>query len=76
VKAKPVVLHEVAAQDVDAALVHSMEKGGDALALDYIEAIEAAFRHISAHAASGSPRYAIELDLLGLRFWPRKRFPI
>ena len=74
-KAKPIVLREVAARDVDAALVHYMEEGGDSLALDFIAAIEAAFRHIGAHAASGSPRYAIELDLPDLRCWPLKRFP-
>jgi toxin ParE1/3/4 len=56
VKAKPVVLREVAARDVDAVLVHYLEEGGDSLARDFIEAIEAAFRHIGAHAASGSSR--------------------
>lgn len=74
-KAKPVVLREVAARDVDEALAHYIEEGGDALALDFIDAIEAALRHICAHPASGSPRYGIELDLPDLRFWPLKRFP-
>ena len=27
------------------------------------------------HPASGSPRYAHELDLPDLRFWPLKRYP-
>jgi toxin ParE1/3/4 len=75
VKAKPVVLREVAARDVDAVLVHYLEEGGDSLARDFIEAIEAAFRHIGAHAASGSSRYAVELDVPDLRFWPLKGFP-
>ena len=73
-KAKPVVLREVAARDVDAALVHYLKEGGDALARDFIEAMEAAFRHSGAHAASGSARDAIELDLPDLRSWPLKGF--
>jgi toxin ParE1/3/4 len=32
-------------------------------------------RHIGAHPASGSPRYAHLLDLPGLRVWPIRRFP-
>jgi toxin ParE1/3/4 len=45
------------------------------LALSFIDALESAFRHLPVHAESGSPRYASELDLPGLRYWPLKQFP-
>jgi hypothetical protein len=31
--------------------------------------------HIGRHPATGSPRYALDLNLPGLRFWPLKRYP-
>ena len=40
-----------------------------------MEAIEQAFRYIGRHPATGSTRYAQELDLPGLRCWPVKRYP-
>jgi toxin ParE1/3/4 len=75
VKVKPVILRELASQDVDEALAYYLGEGGDSLALDFIDAIETAFRHIGAHPGSGSPRYAIELDLQDVRSWQLKRFP-
>jgi toxin ParE1/3/4 len=72
---KPVVLREVAARDVDEALTHYIHEGGAPVALGFIDALEAALRHIGAHAAAGSPRYAVELDLPGVRSWPVKGFP-
>lgn len=50
-------------------------KESETATLDFIDAVETAFRHISAHPGSGSPRYAIELDLPDVRFWRLKRFP-
>ena len=40
-----------------------------------IDALEQAYTHISRHPASGSPRYAHELNLRGLKVWPLKRYP-
>jgi toxin ParE1/3/4 len=74
VKPKPVVLREVAAQDVEDALAHYVEEGGPSLGLDFVDAFEAAVRHIAAHLQSGSPRYAIELGLPEVRCWTLKRF--
>ena len=34
-----------------------------------------AYAHIGRHPASGSPRYAHELNLPGLRFWSLARYP-
>ena len=44
-------------------------------ALGFIDALEAAFAHVARAPASGSPRYAQELDLPGLRSWPLERYP-
>ncbi|MHB9101896.1 MAG: type II toxin-antitoxin system RelE/ParE family toxin [Sulfuricella sp.] len=37
--------------------------------------LEQAYKHITRHPATGSTRYAHELDLPGLRSWPLKRYP-
>ena len=44
-------------------------------ALGFVEALEAVYEHIRRAPATGSPRYAHELNLPGLRFWPCKRYP-
>jgi toxin ParE1/3/4 len=75
VKLKPVVLREVAAQDVEAALSHYVEQSGPSLGLAFVDALEAAIRHIAVHPQSGSARYAMELGLPEVRFWNLKRFP-
>jgi toxin ParE1/3/4 len=75
VKVKPVVPREQAERDVDEAISHHVQEGGADLALRFIDALEAAMRHVGTHPATGSPRYATELNLPGLRGWPLKRFP-
>jgi toxin ParE1/3/4 len=79
VKAKIVVPRTVADQDVDQAIDYYLGEGegegaADA-ALGFVDELEKAYAHISRQAASGSPRYAHELNLPGLRFWPLTRFP-
>jgi toxin ParE1/3/4 len=64
-----------AERDIDDAIDYYFGEGGADLALSFVDALESAFRHLEVHAESGSPRYAIELDLPGLRFWPLKQFP-
>ena len=44
-------------------------------ALAFVEALEQAYRHVQRQPGSGSPRYAHQLKLPGLRFWGCKRFP-
>jgi len=75
VKRKAVILRGIAAQDVDAAIDYYFAEGGDALALAFVDAVEAALTYVAAHPSSGSPRYGIELGLPELRSWPVKRFP-
>ena len=74
-KSKPVIPRELANRDVDEAVDHYLSDGADQAALGFIEALEQAYAHIGRHPASGSPRYAHELNLPGLRFWPLTRYP-
>ena len=74
-KTKPVVPREQARQDVDDALAYYLAQDAEAAALGFIDALEQAYAHIGRHPATGSPRYAHELNLPGLRFWPLPRYP-
>lgn len=72
---KPVIPRALASRDVDQAIDHYLDEGGERVGLGFIDALERAYRHIARHPASGAPRYAQELDLPGLRAWPLKRYP-
>ena len=64
-----------ARQDIDEALNYYVSEASDEVALQFIDALEAAYRHLLEHPASGSLRYSYELDLPGLRTWPLQGFP-
>lgn len=70
-----VVLRAAAEQDVEDALSHYFVEGGQSLASDFIDAFEAALHHVASHPESGSPRYALELELPDVRCWSLKQFP-
>ena len=72
---KPVVLHERARRDIDEAIEHYLSEAGPAVALNYIDALEASLRQIGEQPASGSPRHAHELEIPGLRFRSVGGFP-
>ncbi len=72
---KPVIPRALASRDVDQAIDHYLDEGGERVGLGFIDVLEKAYRHIARHPASGAPRYAQELDLPGLRAWPLKRYP-
>lgn len=74
-KAKSVIPREQAKRDVDDAIAYYLSEGSESAALGFIDSLEQAYIHIGRHPATGSPRYAHELDLPGLRSWPLKRFP-
>ncbi|MFO0444612.1 MAG: type II toxin-antitoxin system RelE/ParE family toxin [Betaproteobacteria bacterium] len=74
-QATPVVPRARARQDVEDALRHCMAEDAQAAALGFIDALEQAYAHIGRHPATGSPRYAHELNLPGLRSWPLSRYP-
>ena len=42
---------------------------------DFVDALEIAVAHVQRAPGTGSPRYAHELDLPGLRFWSLRKFP-
>lgn len=60
--------------DVLEAVDHCAETSAQA-ADAFVDALEKAYLHIRRHPATGSPRYAHELNLPGLRFWCLTRYP-
>ena len=72
---KPVVLRERARRDIDQAVERYLAEAGPEVALAFIDALEGAFRAIGGRPAAGSPRYAHELDIPGLRSRRAGRFP-
>ncbi|HEY9067576.1 MAG TPA: type II toxin-antitoxin system RelE/ParE family toxin [Burkholderiaceae bacterium] len=71
---KPLVRRARADTDVEAAIDHYLTESAE-IALGFVDALEAAYAHIRRAPATGSPRYAHELNLPGLRFWPCRRYP-
>ena len=75
-KSKPVVPTRQAQQDLETGIDHYLfEEGSEAAALGFITAVEEAFERLGKNPAMGSPRYAYELDLPGLRSWSLNRYP-
>lgn len=74
-KVKPVRPRVQANRDVDEAVDHYLDEASEEVALRFLDALERAYTHIGRQPASGSPRYARELTIPGLRFWPLRRFP-
>lgn len=74
-RTKPVWPRALANRDVDEAIAHYVNEGAQQAALGFIDALEQAFGHIGRHPATGSSRYAHELSLPGLRFWPLTHYP-
>ena len=72
---KQIIPRQRANRDVDEAVDYYLRDAGEKAALGFIDALDRAYRHIARHPATGSPRYAHELDLPGLRSWPLKRYP-
>lgn len=74
-KAKPVIPRALSTQDVEEAINYYLSENAEQAALGFIDALEQAYSHIGRHPATGSSRYAHELDLPGLRSLPLKRYP-
>lgn len=51
-----------------------IDLAGQVLPINLVN-LEQAYAHISGHPATGSPRYAHELNLPGLRYWPLAHYP-
>lgn len=74
-KRKPIVPREQANRDVDDVVAYYLREATGAVALGFIDALEQGYAHISRYPTTGSPRYAHELNLPGLRAWPLTRYP-
>ncbi|MBV8796373.1 MAG: type II toxin-antitoxin system RelE/ParE family toxin [Hyphomicrobiales bacterium] len=72
---KPVLLRDLARRDVEAAVDYYVRIAGPDIALSFIDALQSAYRAIGDRPALGSPRYAQELVLPGLRSLAVKGFP-
>ncbi len=72
---KPISPRELADRDVEAAVDYYIREAGPDVALGFIDALQTAFQTIADHPAAGSPRYAHELSLPGLRSRGVKRYP-
>lgn len=60
---------------MDAAVDHYREVAGELVALGFVDALQKGIGHICRHPGSGSTRYAVDLNLPGLRSWPLRRYP-
>ncbi len=72
---KPVVLRERARRDIEEAVDHYLAEAGPAVTLSFAGALEDVHRRIGQQPENGSPRYAHELDIPGLRFRSVGKFP-
>jgi len=72
---KVIVPRELANRDVEEVIDHCLVEASANVALGFVDEFERAYAHIARHPASGSPRYAHQLGLADLRFWPLGRYP-
>ncbi len=74
-KVKPVIARAQANHDIDEIIAYYLGESAEQAAYGFVDALEDAYAHIGRRPATGSPRYAHELDLPGLRFWPLTHYP-
>ena len=74
-KRKPVELRRGAQRDIDEAVDFYLAQEAHDAARGFVDEIERALEHLSRHPQSGSPRYAQELGLTGLRHWLVSGYP-
>ena len=74
-RSKPVIPRRRAELDIQGALDHFLAEAGSKVADSFLDALERSILHISRHPASGSSRYAHELNFPGLRHWRVEGFP-
>lgn len=72
---KQIIPRKQAQRDVDDVIAHYLGQAAERAAMGSIDALEEAYAHISCHPSTSSPRYAHELNLPSLRFWPLTRYP-
>jgi toxin ParE1/3/4 len=72
---KPIIPRALARHDIEQAIDWYVAEAGAKVALGFVDAIEAAYRAIARNRATGSPLYAQELGLPGLRSRKLRRYP-
>jgi toxin ParE1/3/4 len=75
VSAKPVVPRALALQDVEEAIAYYLAEDAPQAALGFVDALEKAYARLGRHPSAGSPRYAHELEIPGLRTRALKGYP-
>jgi toxin ParE1/3/4 len=75
VSAKPVVPRARALQDVEEAIAYYLAEDAPQAALGFVDALEKAYARLGRHPSAGSPRYAHELEIPGLRTRALKGYP-
>ena len=73
-KTKAIIPRARAVRDIDEAIEHYLDEAGAQIALGFIDSLEQAYAHIGRHRAAGSPRYAVDLNIPGLRFWALRHY--
>lgn len=74
VSPKQVIRSAQAQSDVQEALAYYQLEAPHAVDA-FLNALQRAVAHIQRAPGTGSPRYAIELNMPGLRFWLLSKFP-
>lgn len=72
---RPVVLRHAAVLDIERAIEWYRREAGESIAIRFVDALETTLRRVARDAGAGSPRYAHELDLAGLRTVAVRGFP-
>ena len=74
-KPKPIIARVQANLDIDEILTYYLGESAEQVGLGFIDALEKAYAHMARNPATGSLRYAYELNLPALRFWPLTHYP-
>lgn len=72
---KRLIPRALAQRDIEAALDYYVDAAGVDVALKFVASLESAYRIIAERPAIGSPRFAHELGLPGMRSRKLARFP-
>ncbi|MXW46295.1 MAG: type II toxin-antitoxin system RelE/ParE family toxin [Gammaproteobacteria bacterium] len=72
---KPAALRERARRDIDEAIEHYLTEAGAKIANQFTDTLQATIQSVSSQPKAGSPRYAHELDMVGLRCRKVGKFP-
>lgn len=72
---KGVITRKRARLDLEIAIDHYKREAGAEVAGAFVDEVRALFASLAAHPALGSPRYAWELDLPGLRAAQLSSYP-